>query len=825
MKLKFRADPKDVVIFIIFAIFLLYLVAIAVVNLHSFSTSTRFAGLNPLPAFAPNLLLPTIAFYFLALVGVSMGISSYFFEREKGFGYTSQKKKETGYTRWAKDKEIKEDENVEHVNLGEDNLPYGGTPLVLTKTEAWLDTDDTHSLIIGSTGSGKTQCFILPTLKILAKAGESIIVTDPKGEIYHKTAGMLKDKGYKIILLNFREPQRGNSWSPFSLPYRYFKSGDKDKATELIEDLANNTIKDVDSKADPFWQDAAADYFTALTLGLFEDAEEDQANFNSINLMETLGNERYQGGTYLQHYFKSKGELHPAYIAGSTTINAPQETRASIISSFRQKIKIFSSRDSLSEMLSESDFDYETIGKEKTAVFLIIHDEKKTYHPLATIFVKQAYEALVNVAHHSPKGKLPVRTNFLLDEFSNMPAITDVDAMVSAARSRSIRFNFIIQNYSQLSKTYGQDIAETIKGNCTNTYFLSTSELKALEEFSKLCGELKPKKNKDKPDDPIRPLVTVSDLQQLDKFQFVIKRLRCMPFKTKFAADFQIQKANGWGATYDEVDYPTRTPHEIKVFNIKDFVKKEAAENIENQLNTPDFMNQNSAFKTPNMGLSSGGGIPDMDEFIKSIDETIAKLEEEEKKEKERLEKEKKEKEKIENQPKEEKQDNAKVLPSDILEELTKANISNIEDKNKHEEKIVKQEVPKQEIKEEMPKQEEKKIPNVFATEPKTSEEETRDLFKEILSKDKKLEAEAPKVETKQPIETNVKENIISKENIFEPEKTNNISNSTPKEETLEEQISEKPKINVDVDSIIVDDNVTDDQFFDDFFGDDDDDF
>ena len=153
-----------------------------------------------------------------------------------------------------------------------------------------------------------------------------------------------------------------------------------------------------------------------------------------------------------------------------------------------------------------------------------------------------------------------------------------------------------------------------------------------------------------------------------------------MPFKTKFAADFQIQKANGWGATYDEVDYPTRTPHEIKVFNIKDFVKKEAAENIENQLNTPDFMNQNSAFKTPNMGLSSGGGIPDMDEFIKSIDETIAKLEEEEKKEKERLEKEKKEKEKIENQPKEEKQDNAKVLPSDILEELTKANISNIVD-------------------------------------------------------------------------------------------------------------------------------------------------
>lgn len=806
MKLKFRADPKDVVIFIIFAIFLLYLVAIAVVNLHSFSTEARFSGLNPLPAFAPNLLLPTICFYLLALVGLSMTASSYFFEREKGFGYTSEKKKETGYTRWAKDKEIKEDENVEHVVLVEDDLKYGGTPLVLTKTDAWVDTDDTHSLIIGSTGSGKTQCFILPTLKILAKAGESIIVTDPKGEIYHKTAGMLKDKGYKIILLNFREPQRGNSWSPFSLPYRYFKYGDKDKATELIEDLANNTIKDADSKADPFWQDAAADYFTALTLGLFEDADEDQANFNSINLMETLGNERFQGGTYLQHYFKSKGELHPAYIAGSTTINAPQDTRASIISSFRQKIKIFSSRDSLSEMLSESDFDYESIGKEKTAVFLIIHDEKKTYHPLATIFVKQAYEALVNVAQQSPKGKLPVRTNFLLDEFSNMPAITDVDAMVSAARSRAIRFNFIIQNYSQLSKTYGQDIAETIKGNCTNTYFLSTSELKALEEFSKLCGELKPKKNKDKPDDPIRPLVTVSDLQQLDKFQFVIKRLRCMPFKTKFAADFEIQKVNGWGATYDEVDYPSRTPHEIKVFNIKDFVREKAEKELENQLGMSNLVNDKTFSPSPSLGMSGNNNLdtlPDMDEFIKNIDEAIAKLEEEEKREKERLEAQKKKEEEEKNLKTNEEANKKeeKVLSSSIVEELTKANINNsstVEEKKpeKETEEIINK--PKEDATKEVINK-----PNIFATEEDILSSnivnETENLFKEVSK---------PKEELKLEVNENKIENKEDK-----------------KEETLTEQISEKPKINVDVDSIIVDDNVTDDQFFDDFFGDDDDDF
>ena len=211
MKLKFRAEPKDVMIFIIFAVFLLYLVAIAVLNLHSFTTEARFHGLNPFPAFAPNLILPTLTFYLIALIGLSMTVSSYFFEREKGFGWIKEKKQETGYTRWATEKEMKEQKDIEKVTLLDENYEHAGIPLILTKTEAYVDNDDTHSLIIGSTGSGKTQCVILPLLRILAKAGESMIVTDPKGEIYEKTGGLLKEKGYNIILLNFRDPLKGNS--------------------------------------------------------------------------------------------------------------------------------------------------------------------------------------------------------------------------------------------------------------------------------------------------------------------------------------------------------------------------------------------------------------------------------------------------------------------------------------------------------------------------------------------------------------------------------------------------------------------------------------
>src|SRR5699024_9516461 len=111
---------------------------------------------------------------------------------------------------------------------------------------------------------------------------------------------------------------------------------------------------------------------------------------------------------------------------------------------------------------SYSDFDMNSIGKEKTAVFIIIQDEKKTYHSLATIFVKQCYETLIDVAQ-SNGGKLPCRTNFLLDEFANMPPLKDVTTMITAARSRQIRFTMIIQNFAQLKQVYGADNAETIK--------------------------------------------------------------------------------------------------------------------------------------------------------------------------------------------------------------------------------------------------------------------------------------------------------------------------------------------------------------------------
>ena len=475
---------------------------------------------------------------------------------------------------------------------------------------------------------------VQPMVRILAKKGESMIITDPKGEIYENNAEMLRDKGYNIVLLNFRDPQKGSAWNPLGLPYQLYKNGNKDKANELLDDLAMNILYDDKAQSqDPFWEKTSADYFTGLALALFEDAKEEEINLNTINLMTTVGEEKIGNTTYIKEYFGYKDKASPAYINVSSTIMAPNDTKSSILSVFKQKIKLFSSRENLSEMLSHSDFDLKDIGRKKTAVFLVIQDEKKTYHSLVTIFIKQCYETLIDVAQESG-GKLPFKTNFILDEFANMPPLKDVTTMVTAARSRNIRFTFIIQNFAQLYQVYGKENGETIKGNCGNIVYLISSELASLEEISKLCGEVK---SKEKDKTASTPLVTVSDLQRLPENTIIVLRIRSMPFKTKVVPDWKIQKEGGWGKTYPKATYPEREKQEIKMFDIKAYVDKKRESKLNEMMNSFNPMS------------SAGGGIPniprpeqrplpkndsfDIDSLVKRIDAKIAELEEQEKQE------------------------------------------------------------------------------------------------------------------------------------------------------------------------------------------------
>lgn len=758
MKLKFRAEKKDIIIFILFSIFLLYVVAIGVINVNSFSIAGTFKGWNPFPAFTFEFLPTTLVFYLLALLGSIFSASSRFFEMEKGFGITTSKKDEKGYTSWMDENDMKKAYDVKKVELKKDTIDAAGVPLINNGKYAWVDDGENHTLIMGASGSGKTYCIMFPLIKLLGKKGESIIVTDPKGELYEGTANFLREKGYKVIILNFRDPSKGSAWNPFSLPYMLYKDSlsdkakdwEKDKSIELLEDLASNILRDPNNKDNPFWESSASNYFAGLALGLFEDAKESQININSINYMASIGETKLgPNNDYLKEYFRMKGDNSLASINASGIVNAPSDTKGGIVSTFKDKIRIFTSREGMSELLSHSDFDLRDIGREKTALFIKIHDEKTTYHALATVLVKQIYESLIDVASEQPGLRLKYRTNFILDEFANMPALKDVESMITASRSRNIRFTFAIQNFSQLNKVYGKDVSETIKGNCGNFIFLITTELAALEEVSKLCGDIKPPKAKDGvPKDPIRPLITVSDLQNMKKFEVLINRFRNLPFKTKLTPDFKID----WNINKDAAQYENREIKPVDVFDIKKFVDDKRKElGIDNMSPFGGGMGGFPPGFNPFMGSGKnpmGGGNPlgsifpdeknnvapssgnngnniNIDDLVKKLDEKIAELEAEEAAEK--------------------------------------------ENQNKSEQKII----------------------------------------------DAELESET-NTELENKID-NFKEKVKESADISEL-KTNKDKEAKEKEKQKE---IEKPKINVDADSIIVDDNVIDDEFFDDFFGED----
>lgn len=770
MKLKFRADSRDWAMFGGYCVVLLYFVAIAVLNIIQFAKGDLdqpLYGLNPFPAFGPGYIGITLTCYIAAVVASMFSVSDRFFEMDKGFGFSTEPKSSTkGFARWLTSGELKK--QLSMVRVQDYKADAGGIPLINDGKKMWVDNGEGHNLIIGSTGAGKTQIAIFPLVQSLAKHDESMIITDPKGEIYETTAEMLKKRGYNVVLLNFRNPQEGSAWNPLHLPYKYYKEGNSDKASELTDDLAMNILYDQNAQnQDPFWEKTSADYFSGICQALFEDADESEINLNSVNLFTTVGEEKCgPNSTYVNEYFKTKDPTSPAYVSASSTLAAPSETKGSILSVFKQKIRLFAARENIAEMLSHSDFEFEEIGKNKTAVFIVIQDEKKTYHSLVTIFLKQCYETLVDYAQKCG-GKLPYRTNFILDEFANMPPLKDVDTMVSAARSRKMRFYFVIQNFAQLSEVYGKERGDTIKGNCTNIIYLISTELAALKEISEMCGEIKVK-TKDKDDkekEENRPLITVSDLQRLKQGEIILLRLRTYPFKNKLKMNWQID----WGDKCEKATYPTRKKQEVKTFDLKGFVNAKRNEK----------MNQIAQQLMPGMRPNPSEQLTP-DQMIKNIDAKIAELEA-----KERLKK-------------------AGIMDSDHGSGVPIAKIDPIK---------VPVSVPHDSM--EIPKkplddfkfEPEKKVevkpvePEIVKVEPKPSDSELKhDIeIKHAVKPEVHIE---PKAE--------IKHNVSSSD--FAAKITSRVNKVAREDKENEKKTENKPEK-----------YVTDDQFFDDFFADDDD--
>lgn len=414
--------------------------------------------------------------------------------------------------RWAREDDIKS--KCRKVRLSDPACEFrGGLPLISDGDTVYLDDSDAHSLIIGATGSKKTRLFAMPMLEIFRRAGESVVVTDPKGELFDLTAASYRASGYRVYTVNLCDTLRSDGWNPLALARAYYAQGDEDRAVSIVNDFAAAFIPDRDgARVDPFWSQTARAMLQGLAMMLvegthvFADREVNVASLRSLSNALRQERSRTEPGTL---------ELLDTYPADSVArlnldaiCRGSEKTFDNIKASYDAPMQLLYSKKSLMDMLSNNDVDFNALGLRKTILFLIMPDEKTTLHVIVSLIIKQCYEQLIDLARKQAGNALKRRVNFLLDEFSNLPRIPDMAAMISAARSRSIRFHLVIQGLYQLSSKYGSDDAQTIKGNCGNWVFLTSRELPLLEEISSLCGS-----------DAMtgERLISVSQLQRLDK--------------------------------------------------------------------------------------------------------------------------------------------------------------------------------------------------------------------------------------------------------------------------------------------------------------------
>ena len=423
---------------------------------------------------------------------------------------------EYGSARFSTNKEIKKNFKKESIY----HIKEAGFPVSFSKNlkSIYFDRETPHYVYLGSTGSGKSVTAVIPTCIFISKAKKkrSVFITDPKGEIYQTTSKMFQHQGYKILTIDFRNPEKSNKINilePIIKEYEEYinyeklsieSNNENDKlnynnksmsclaeTNRLISSLATMVMQDKVEQKDPFWNESAKNLLEGL-IGFF--LEEYKAGNITREKITMTSIRKFQNSSMEENNFKKFKDYINTKSYGSKSkdalvsiLSASENTYKSITAVFGQKMNIFDDIN-VANVTSTSDFDFNILGSEPVALYVIVPDEDKTYFTLVTIIVGLLYRDFVKLANSNDKKKLPYEIDFILDEFANCPPLADIEAIVSVARSRGMHFHFFIQSFSQLDNVYGKEVAQIILDNCGLVY-LKTNTQETAEAISKRLGK------------------------------------------------------------------------------------------------------------------------------------------------------------------------------------------------------------------------------------------------------------------------------------------------------------------------------------------------
>lgn len=330
--------------------------------------------------------------------------------------------------------------------------------------------------VYGSSGSMKTRSFCMNRILQAAVRGESLIISDPKSELYEKSSEYLRDQGYCVKVFNFVNPENSDSWNCLSEV-----EGQELMAQLFVDVIIKNTINN--GKGDHFWDSCEMNLLKALVLYVDQSYAEQNRNIGEVYRLLTLS-----GESDLDSLFENLPPTHPAKAPYSLYKQASDTVRSGVIIGLGSRLQVFQS-ELIKKITTRDEIDLELPGQERCAYFLVTSDQDSTFDFLASLFLSFCFIKLVRYADKNCEGgKLPVPVHVLGEELTACGTIPDLSRRLSVIRSRNISMSCVFQNLAGLQNRYPLNLWQEILGNCDAQLFLGCTDELTAEFISSRTG-------------------------------------------------------------------------------------------------------------------------------------------------------------------------------------------------------------------------------------------------------------------------------------------------------------------------------------------------
>lgn len=330
--------------------------------------------------------------------------------------------------------------------------------------------------VYGSSGSMKTRSFCMNRILQAAVRGESLIISDPKSELYEKSSEYLRDQGYCVKVFNLVNPENSDSWNCLSEV-----EGQELMAQLFVDVIIKNTINN--GKGDHFWDSCEMNLLKALVLYVDQSYAEQNRNIGEVYRLLTLS-----GESDLDSLFENLPPTHPAKAPYSLYKQASDTVRSGVIIGLGSRLQVFQS-ELIKKITTRDEIDLELPGQERCVYFLVTSDQDSTFDFLASLFLSFCFIKLVRYADKNCEGgKLPVPVHVLGEELTACGTIPDLSRRLSVIRSRNISMSCVFQNLAGLQNRYPLNLWQEILGNCDAQLFLGCTDELTAEFISSRTG-------------------------------------------------------------------------------------------------------------------------------------------------------------------------------------------------------------------------------------------------------------------------------------------------------------------------------------------------